>query len=84
MRKALLFSIFVLCAGPAIAADNGKCDAVPFTLGKPAPPPTKAQKPQPATKPAPVTKTAEAKPKPAPKPRLYAPCDDSKAKKKSG
>lgn len=84
MRKALLFSIFVLCAAPAVAADSGKCDAVPFTLGKPAAAPEKAQQPQPVAKPAPVMKTAEAKPKPAPKPRLYAPCDDSKAKKKSG
>jgi hypothetical protein len=84
MRKALLFSILLVCGAPAAAMTDGKCDAVAFTLGKPA---AKPAKPQPQVKPAakpaaPVTKTAEAKP--APKAPLIAPCDNPKAKKKSG
>ena len=60
---------------------DGKCDAVPFTLGKAA---AKPAKPQPVAKPAAhATKVAEAKPKPATKPPLIAPCDNPKAKKKS-
>ena len=81
MRNAFVFSIFLICAAPVAAMTDGKCDAVPFTLGKPAAKP----KPQPVAKPAaPGTKIAEAKPKPAPKPPLIAPCDKPKANKKSG
>ena len=82
MRKALVFSILLICAAPATAMTDGKCDAVPFTLGKPT---AKPAKPQPVAKPAaPATKVAEAKPKPAPKPPLIAACDNPKTKKKSG
>jgi hypothetical protein len=82
MRKALVFSTLIVCAAPAAAMTDGKCDAVPFTLGKPA---AKSVKPKPAAKPAAaVVKIAEVKPKPAPKPPLIAPCDNPKVKKKSG
>jgi hypothetical protein len=65
---------------------DGKCDAVPFTLGKPAAKPKKAEataKPVAQTAPN-ATRTAEAKPKPATRSPLIAPCDNPKAKKKSG
>ena len=86
MRKALVFSILIICAAPVSAMTDGKCDAVPFTLGKPA---AKPAKPQPVAKPTAqvvthATKVAEVKPKAAPKPPLIASCDNPKAKKKSG
>ncbi len=84
MRKALLLSILALCAAPAAAADSGRCDAVPFTLGKPVPTAEKGKTDRPATehvKQAKPAKKAEAKAQP--KPALLAPCKTPK-KKKSG
>lgn len=78
MEKLLFLGALALAAAPAAAADPAKCDAKPFTLGKPAATASKAA-PAPAPK-----RLVEAKPKkPAPaKPRLLATCKDGK--KKSG
>jgi hypothetical protein len=83
MRKALLLSIFALCAAPAYAAESAQCDSTAFTLSKPAP-----VTPKVATPPAPVKEAAvhsvPKKPKAKAKTssRLLSTCKDGK--KKSG
>jgi hypothetical protein len=82
MRKLLFLSALALCAAPVAAADTAKCDAKPFTLGKPATAAPKADKPasNQQVKAEPVTKKPEPKAEAKAKPTLFAPCKD-KAKK---
>jgi hypothetical protein len=77
MGKALVIAILALCSAPAVAATSAHCDAVPFTLGKPAAMP-KAQDPQPKSKPEAVQAPSK---KPQAKQRLLANCKAKKTKK---
>lgn len=81
MRKALIPSILALCAAPTAAATNGHCDAIAFTLGKPAAAAQRAKAPEPGPKPA-VSKVATKKPQPKSqgKQRLLAACTSGKEK----
>ena len=84
MRKLLFLSTLLLCGRPVAAAHTGTCDATPFTLGKPASVPPKADQAasQTASAATPAKKPeVKAKPKPQPKPRLLATCKDAKTKK---
>jgi hypothetical protein len=77
MRKALLLSLLALLAEPVAAADSGHCDAVPFTLGKPAKAAPKADK-QANVEPGAAMKKAPPKVQPKPRPTLLATCKSSK------
>ena len=81
MRKALVLSILALCTAPAAAATNGHCDAIPFTLGKPAVAAPKAKASGPSPK-AVASEVAPKKPQPRSegKQRLLAACKSGKKK----